>query len=186
MTAMAMYWRHRKESELLDFLGRMLASLLIGLMLLSLIYYAFPFLSVSRASMLFALLYSFVVISLIRLFHFNLSDHDIVKRRILVIGTGKKAKMLERHRGELDVISARLGELVKGMAGPGGILASLSAKEARIAAMIRNNLKSREIARELNISLDTIKTHRRNIRRKLGIQNDAINLSSYLKSNWSE
>lgn len=111
----------------------------------------------------------------------------VVRGEIIPILAGlKKAKMLERHRGELDVISARLGELVKGMAGPGGILASLSAKEARIAAMIRNNLKSREIARELNISLDTIKTHRRNIRRKLGIQNDPVNLTNYLKSRWSK
>jgi len=110
-----------------------------------------------------------------------------VRSEIIPILAGlKKAKMLERHRGELDVIAARLGELVKGMGSPRGIFASLSAKEARIAAMIKNNLKSREIARELNISTDTVKTHRRNIRRKLGIQNDAVNLTNYLKSKWQE
>ena len=111
---------------------------------------------------------------------------QVVRSEIIPILTGlKKAKMLERHRGELDVISARLGKLVKGMEGPTGILAPLSAKEARIAAMIKNKLKSRQIARELNISLDTVKTHRRNIRKKLGIRNDAVNLANYLKSRWS-
>jgi len=54
--------------------------------------------------------------------------------------------------------------------------------ELRIAAMVKNGLTSQEIARQLNISLHTVKTHRKNIRKKLKIQNSTVNLSSYLRA----
>ena len=58
----------------------------------------------------------------------------------------------------------------------------LTDREMRMALMIRNGLSSQQIADLLCISLSTVKTHRRNIRRKLKIDNTHINLVSYLKS----
>jgi DNA-binding CsgD family transcriptional regulator len=58
----------------------------------------------------------------------------------------------------------------------------LTPTELRVAAMIKKGLPSLRIADKLCVSLHTIKSHRRNIRKKLKIENSAINLESYLRS----
>lgn len=62
------------------------------------------------------------------------------------------------------------------------IIISLSDQEMRVAVMIKKGLTSQKIANMLNISLLTVKTHRKNIRKKLKIKNSKINLASYLRS----
>jgi DNA-binding CsgD family transcriptional regulator len=64
------------------------------------------------------------------------------------------------------------------------IITTLSTAEMRVAAMIKNGLTSKEIATKLSISVDTVKTHRKNIRKKLNIQNASIDLANYLRLNW--
>lgn len=58
----------------------------------------------------------------------------------------------------------------------------LSPREAEICRMIRAGFATKEIAHILNVSEQTIGTQRNRIRRKLGLINSDINLSSYLKS----
>jgi DNA-binding NarL/FixJ family response regulator len=55
----------------------------------------------------------------------------------------------------------------------------------RVALMIKNGLTSQQISDLLCISLHTVKTHRKNIRKKLKISDTNINLVSYLKSKLS-
>jgi DNA-binding NarL/FixJ family response regulator len=62
------------------------------------------------------------------------------------------------------------------------IIISLTDQEMRVAVMIKKGLTSQKIANILNISLPTVKTHRKNIRKKLKIKNSKINLASYLRS----
>ena len=63
-----------------------------------------------------------------------------------------------------------------------GTLAILSPMEIRIASMIKDGFKSNDIARLQCISLDTVKTHRGSIRKKLGLKNKRIDLIIYLKN----
>ncbi len=58
----------------------------------------------------------------------------------------------------------------------------LSPREVEIANLIKNGLSSKEICQMLNISFKTIETHRNKIRRKLGIVNKEVNLTTYLQS----
>lgn len=58
----------------------------------------------------------------------------------------------------------------------------LSSRELRLLLMIKDGMTSQEIAGHLNISLETVKVHRRNIRKKLGITGTKIQLSSHLTS----
>jgi len=58
---------------------------------------------------------------------------------------------------------------------------NLSPREVEISDMIKAGLKSKDISRLLNISRQTVEKHRKNIRRKLGIVNKPINLTSYLR-----
>lgn len=61
-------------------------------------------------------------------------------------------------------------------------VASLTTKETEICNMIKHGLSGKEIAIELKISYDTVETHRRNIRKKLGLSGEKINLSTYLQN----
>jgi PAS domain S-box-containing protein len=60
--------------------------------------------------------------------------------------------------------------------------AKLTSREIEICNMVKNGITSKEIASLLNISFLTIEKHRINIRRKLGIINKDINLTSFLKT----
>jgi len=58
----------------------------------------------------------------------------------------------------------------------------LTPREIEICNMIKNGLSSKEIAATLCTSVGTVFNQRKTIRKKLGIANDAANLSSFLHS----
>lgn len=58
--------------------------------------------------------------------------------------------------------------------------ADLTQKEKQIANLINEGKGSAEIAKILNMSRETIKSHRQNIRRKLGIKGGKANLKSFI------
>lgn len=59
---------------------------------------------------------------------------------------------------------------------------ALSKREIRIMAMIKIGMTTEEIAVRLNIASDTVKTHRRNIRKKLELTGNKRNLNAYLQA----
>jgi DNA-binding CsgD family transcriptional regulator len=64
---------------------------------------------------------------------------------------------------------------------------SLTPTEITICNMIRNGLRTKEIAQTRGVSAATINRHRENIRKKLKITNDDVNLATYLQSSmWEE
>lgn len=60
--------------------------------------------------------------------------------------------------------------------------AQLSPREVSICNMIRAGLSTKEIAAELGTSVETVRSQRKQVRRKLGISGRKVNLSSYLAS----
>jgi DNA-binding CsgD family transcriptional regulator len=62
------------------------------------------------------------------------------------------------------------------------LINALTQTEVRVATLIKNGLSSQAIAKKLHVSLHTVKTHRRNIRKKLNVRNSSVNLVSYLRS----
>jgi len=60
------------------------------------------------------------------------------------------------------------------------IISMLTETELKVAAMIKNRMTSKEISDVMFISLETVKTHRKNIRRKLEIHNTKHKLYEYL------
>ncbi len=58
----------------------------------------------------------------------------------------------------------------------------LTSREIEICSYIKSGLSSKEISQNLNISLFSLHTHRKNIRRKLELSHSKINLSTYLLS----
>ncbi len=91
-------------------------------------------------------------------------------------------KNLRRYEAELAMLVSYLEDLTSGLAADIEIATSLSFSELRIASLIKNGLTTEEIANHLHISPSTIKTHRKHIRKKLGISNQRYNLRNYLES----
>ena len=54
--------------------------------------------------------------------------------------------------------------------------------EVRVADFVRDSKSTKEIADLLNLSPSSVKWHRKNIRKKLGLNNKKVNLSTYLNS----
>jgi PAS domain S-box-containing protein len=95
----------------------------------------------------------------------------------------KKNNLISNELDYLNIIESNLKEIIS----PFSLELSsqylgFTPKEIHIAGLIKDGKQDKDMVEILNISLDTIKTHRRNIRRKLDIYNKKINLKSYLLS----
>lgn len=92
-----------------------------------------------------------------------------------------------RQRSYVTLLRRSLQEIVS------PFLAQLSARnlqlspgELAICAMIRNGLSTKEIAQIRCIAPGTVRRHRENIRRKMGLHHRGVNLASYLQSSPAE
>ena len=88
----------------------------------------------------------------------------------------------QKRQADLELIINYLNEITKDSPLYRDINSHLTDQEMRVAIMIKNGLTSQQIGDLLCISLHTVKTHRKNIRKKLNIDNKSLNLVSYLKS----
>jgi PAS domain S-box-containing protein len=109
------------------------------------------------------------------------TNRTVSSKILPIIEQFQKKKTFTKHRVEIDLLKAYLNELTDDSIDEPGVIFILSNAELRVATMIKNGFSSPEIARLLSVSQDTIKTHRKNIRRKLNISNTKINLTTYLR-----
>jgi DNA-binding CsgD family transcriptional regulator len=88
------------------------------------------------------------------------------------------------YRIEFEMLAMHMHHLTTGLVKASEATCALSTTELRIAALIKNDLPNDQIAGQLFLSPETVKTHRRNIRKKLGLKNSNKNLATYLKAQW--
>jgi FixJ family two-component response regulator len=108
-----------------------------------------------------------------------------LKLRNLIIPIVEKLrrdKTLVKYESQLDMLVMQIEDLTSGFAMDSRIAAVLSFTELRIASLIKNGVTTEEIARQLNISASTVRTHRKNIRKKLKINNVQYSLRNFLSS----
>ncbi len=94
----------------------------------------------------------------------------------------RQDERLSPYESNLTLLVNAIQEAVAGLATHLAVVPALSAREMRIALMIKNGLTSEEIAAYLHISPETVKTHRRNIRKKLGLIGSGDQLRAYFRS----
>ena len=83
----------------------------------------------------------------------------------------------------LKIIEANLQELTtvdKSADKLSAVYRQLTPVEIQVASMVRQGLSTKTIAVTLSLSPETISVHRKHIRKKLGLDNNAMNLRSYL------
>jgi len=115
----------------------------------------------------------------------QIGDSIIVNSEKLLLPLIKKLR--KKEVGKQDKIICLLEENIKNLTSDfGGKLSRnliiMSPKEIEICNLIQNGFDTKEISSFLTISSKTVETHRRNIRVKLGIAGQKINLTSYLNS----
>ena len=82
---------------------------------------------------------------------------------------------------ELNLLQDLVESLTSTLSVHQGLSTPLTLTELRIAVLIGEDLTTNEIARHMNISPETVKTHRKNIRKKLNINNTHHKLRAHLQ-----
>jgi len=108
-----------------------------------------------------------------------------VKLRNLIIPMVQRLrndKALSRYEGQLDTLTMQIEDLTSGFTMDSRMAANLSFTELRVASLIKNGITTEDIARQLHIAENTVRTHRKNIRRKLKINNAQYSLRNFLNA----
>jgi PAS domain S-box-containing protein len=95
----------------------------------------------------------------------------------------KRNKPVSDDLTNLKILESNLEEIVSPFASKlSSKYLGFSPRELQVAALIKDGKQDKDIIEILNISPDTIKVHRKNIRKKLGIHREKINLKTKLLS----
>jgi len=94
LIAMGLYQRHLRDGRRGMFV-RIGVSFLIGFVVMSLLFYLFPGLLVGRGVFGLAFIFALAGVLVVRVIYIKLVDRQALHRRILVLGVGKKAKLIE-------------------------------------------------------------------------------------------
>lgn len=95
----------------------------------------------------------------------------------------KRNRALSEDIIYLNLLESNLNEIVSPFASKLSFrYLDFTPKEMLVADLIKDGKQDKDIAEVLNITLDTVKTHRQNIRKKLGIYGKRINLRTTLVS----
>ena len=106
--------------------------------------------------------------------------NTIVTDVMPVITELQNNKTCQRCLADLEVLKIHLNGLFSSPTEYQDIITLLTEREMRVAVLIKKGLTNKKIANMLFISEHTVKTHRRNIRKKLKISDSNTNLCSYL------
>jgi FixJ family two-component response regulator len=105
-----------------------------------------------------------------------------LRNLLMPIVTGlRNDQALKKHEGQLSLLAWHVEDLTTAFSMDPGIVTRLSSAEMRIASLVKNGVSTDEIARQLHISENTVRSHRRSIRKKLKI-NTQHSLRNFLAS----
>lgn len=113
----------------------------------------------------------------------RLVTHKIETLLLPILHKVKKEPSEEMRDYYLDIFQQELLNLTKGFPRELDIpFLRLTRMEMKICQYVQARYSSKEIADVLNISFETIQTHRKNIRKKLGLRSRKISLHTFLST----
>ena len=93
----------------------------------------------------------------------------------------RKERHPEARSSYLNMLRDQLVSLTSGFEKElDGDLLKLSKTELKICRFIKSGLTGKEICEAMNLSFETVQTHRKNIRKKLGFSGKTVNLHTFL------
>lgn len=95
MTTMGLYSRHFRDSTT-EVIIRVLVSFALALLFLVLLFYVFPDFVIGRGALALVLLFSVAAIVAARLAFQHIAMMDALKKRVLVVGAGPRAAVIDR------------------------------------------------------------------------------------------
>ena len=95
----------------------------------------------------------------------------------------KNKKLGHKEKAYVNIIESNLNDIISPFVRNFSVqMFKLSPTEIQVLNLIKHGKTTKEIAQSMNLATSTIDFHRHNIRKKIGIKNKKINLSSYLSS----
>jgi DNA-binding NarL/FixJ family response regulator len=95
----------------------------------------------------------------------------------------KRSRAVSEELVYLNIIESNLKDIVSPFSAKLSYqYLDFTPREIMVADLIKDGRQDKDIMEILNVSLDTVKAHRKNIRKKLGIKNAKINLRTKLLS----
>ena len=95
----------------------------------------------------------------------------------------KKTGLDDQQKGILRILESNLQEIISPFTQEVSLkYLNLTSTEIQVAKQIRHGYSTREIANFMSVSPRTVETHRKNIRRKIGLEGKRANLRSHLLS----
>lgn len=107
LVAVGLYNR-RSRSGYRETLLRLVLGFVFGASLLAILFYVFPELLLGRGAFALALIFGFVLIALTRLLFLNLLGQQGIKRRVMVLGAGRRALPLTMLRRKSDQVGFKI------------------------------------------------------------------------------
>lgn len=99
------------------------------------------------------------------------------------VGKMKNSRLDDSQKAYMEIIESNMNDIVSPLARWVSTQHhGLTYTELQITNLIKHGKASKDISNMLNLSLNTIQSYRKSIRRKLGIQNKRVNLRTYLTS----
>ena len=85
------------------------------------------------------------------------------------------------RNGYLEVLKSQLIGMTQGLDGEmDGRFLNMTRTEMRVCHLVQSGYASKEVAEKMHIAFETVQVHRRNIRRKLGLNGRKVNLHAFL------
>jgi len=100
----------------------------------------------------------------------------------IIEGFQQSKGLSQNDQRELKLLRDLVADLTSTLNDQQALCTPLTPTEFRIAALIREDLTTNEIARHMHISPETVKSHRKNIRKKLNINNTHHRLRAHLQT----
>lgn len=95
----------------------------------------------------------------------------------------KSAKLDMAHKVNIEIIEKHLAEIMSPfMSKLTSQYLKFSPRETQVVSLIRGGMTTKEIARALNISTNSVDVHRQNIRKKVGLNKKKANIRAFLIS----
>lgn len=95
MTALGLYYRELKEEGEWGYYARFLASQVIGLITMLLIFYSVPELHLGRGAFTLVFTIALMGIACVRFVFAKFTDHDAIRRRVMLLGSGSRSAKVE-------------------------------------------------------------------------------------------